>query len=151
MNIKWYNKTFKQLNVDELYRIIQLREEVFILEQACKYTDLDNRDQDAIHLLGALNNTIVSYTRIFPPNSKGYASFGRVLLDKGMRNQGLGHQLVQEVISIIGMKYGYTPIKISAQAHLTSFYEKHGFKTQGVPYLDAGIPHIDMIRLLKIP
>lgn len=145
--INWITKKFYELSLDELYRILQLREAVFILEQECTYTDLDNYDQKCLHLLGVIEGNIVAYARIFEPKLiHNEASFGRVLIEKKYRSFGIGHQLVSKLIEEINLKYKTDEIKIEAQAHLQNFYRQHGFISIGNEFLDAGIPHIHMIK-----
>lgn len=147
MEIVWEVKAFEELTVQELYGLLRLREQVFIIEQNCIYPDLDNKDQKALHVLGKLNGQIIAYSRLF--KSGDYfdtASIGRVVNDSSVRGQKVGYQLMQESIKNIKDKFGETTITISAQAYLLKFYQSLGFEVQGEGYLEDGIPHNRMIR-----
>ena len=140
-------KTFNELSLNELYQILQLRSEVFVVEQNCPYQDLDYKDQKALHVLGFKNNNIVAYTRIF---NKGdyfeYASIGRVVVLKNERMHKYGYDIMNASIKEIESKFNQTTIKISAQKYLINFYSNLGFKQIGEEYLEDNIPHIAMIR-----
>ena len=145
MKIRWFCKKWKELSSDEVYSLLELRSEVFVVEQNCVYQDIDLKDKEAIHLLGYLKNNLVAYSRCF--NEKQYfkeTSFGRAIIKKEIRNQGLGEELVKRSVDVIETNFGKKPIKISAQAHLQNFYKKNGFKSKGETYLEDGIPHIAM-------
>ena len=140
-------KTFKELTTSELYEILQLRSEVFVVEQNCVYQDIDGKDQKALHVLGIKNGKIVAYTRLF--NSGEYfdtPSFGRVIIKETERKYGYGHHLIKASIQAVVDNYNETKITISAQTYLKKFYESHGFVKVGEDYLEDGIPHIEMIR-----
>jgi len=148
MKIKWVNKKWNKLTTEELYSILRLRSEVFVVEQDCVYQDIDNKDQKAIHLLGYLNNELLAYSRVF--NEGDYfkeTSFGRAIIKKEERGLGYGDELVKESLKTIKNEYGNKRVKISAQAHLKNFYSKHAFKTKGNEYLEDGIPHVSMESL----
>ena len=138
-------KIFSELSVSELYQILQLRSEVFVVEQDCVYQDIDFKDQKALHVLGFKNDTIIAYTRIFKP---GYyfenASIGRVVVKESERKFGYGHELMKVSIKAIETEFKVTEITISAQLYLKKFYESHGFIQIGETYLEDGIPHIRM-------
>lgn len=135
-------KEFKELTLDELYEVLRLRTEVFVVEQDCVYQDIDNKDQKAIHIIGWEGDEIVAYTRIFKPGVYfKEAAIGRVLVAHTHRNKGLAHQLLAESIREIKNRYQSDCIKISAQTYLLDFYSSHGFKAEGEPYLEDGIPH----------
>ena len=147
MEIVWQVKAFEELTVQELYGVLRLREQVFIIEQNCIYPDLDNKDQKALHVLGKLNEEIIAYSRLFKPGDYfDTASIGRVVANNSLRGQKIGYKLMQESIKNIKDKFGETIITISAQAYLLKFYESLGFKVQGEGYLEDGIPHNRMIR-----
>lgn len=140
-------KTFSELSLDQLYSILQLRSEVFVVEQDCIYQDIDGKDQKALHVLGFVENELVAYTRCF---DKGIyfeeASIGRVIVKKNFRKSGLGHQILEASVRAIKDLYHTSSIKLSAQQYLIDFYEIHGFKTIGEGYLEDGIPHIAMVK-----
>lgn len=140
-------KKFEALTTNELYAILRLRSEVFVVEQDCVYQDLDDKDKRAIHVMGWYDNTIVAYTRIF--DVKLYfneASIGRVVVDKKYRSKGFGIDIMIASINAIKRYFSQTQIKISAQTYLIKFYNELGFKEQGKPYLEDGIPHTAMIK-----
>lgn len=145
MNIKI--KTFQELNLDELYKILQLRSEVFVVEQDCVYQDIDGKDNKAIHVMGFEGDELVAYTRCFKP---GYyfdeAAIGRVIVKYKYRKYGFGHDIMKASIDNIRNLYQTKNIKLSAQQYLTRFYETHGFIQSGKGYLEDGIPHIAMIK-----
>ncbi|MDG1811821.1 MAG: GNAT family N-acetyltransferase [Polaribacter sp.] len=140
-------KEFYQLSLDELYRILQLRSEIFVVEQDCVYQDLDFKDQHALHVIGIKKNQIIAYTRIFKPGEYyKEASIGRVVVDEKERKFGYGHDLMKASIKTILEKFNTTEITISAQVYLKKFYESHGFKKVGDEYLEDGIQHVEMIK-----
>jgi len=131
--------------LEELYSVLRLRSEVFVVEQDCVYQDIDNKDQIAIHLLGYINKELIAYSRLF--NEGDYfkeTSFGRAIIKKEKRGQGYGDELVKESLKTIKNYYGNKKVKISAQAHLKTFYSKHAFIAKGKEYLEDGIPHVSM-------
>lgn len=140
-------KYFKELTTDELYAILQLRSEVFVVEQNCVYQDIDFKDQKALHVLGFKDNKIVAYTRIFKPgNYFENSSIGRVVVKENERKFGYGHDVMKASINAIKKYFKEEKITISAQKYLTKFYETHGFTQVGNEYLEDGIPHIRMDR-----
>jgi len=140
-------KSFSELTTNELYAILQLRSEVFVVEQNCVYQDIDYKDQKAMHILGFKNDKIVAYTRIFKPNDYFLnASIGRVVVTVNERKYGYGHIILKHSIKAIEHYFNEITIKISAQTYLKIFYESHGFKQIGNEYLEDNIPHIAMIK-----
>ena len=140
-------KTYQQLTKEELYEILRLRAEVFIVEQNCVYQDIDNKDQKAIHVLGYKKNKLIAYTRIF--KSGDYfknASIGRVLVVESERNNQYGFTLMETSITLINKHFNEFIIEISAQEHLEKFYNTLEFTKFGNSYLEDGIPHIKMIK-----
>ena len=145
--MEFFVKKFDELNVDQLYAILQLRSEVFVVEQTCVYQDLDFKDQKALHVIGIKNNVIVAYTRIFAPGIYfKEASIGRVVVKESERKYGYGYALMRTSIEAIDAFYKVTEITISAQEYLAKFYSNLGFKQVGDGYLEDGIPHIEMLR-----
>ena len=140
---------YNELTTNQLYNILKLRAEVFVVEQNCAYQDLDNKDNKALHLIGEINNEIIAYTRIF---KKGdyftNSSIGRVLVKKEFRKKELGKVIMEKSIEIIKKNTKEEKIEISAQKYLTKFYKDFGFKKTGKEYLEDNIPHIKM--MLKI-
>lgn len=140
-------KSFSDLTKEELYNILSLRSEVFIVEQNCVYQDIDHKDQFALHVFLKKNNQIIAYTRIFKPNDYfKHSSIGRVVVLNKERGSKIGSQIMSFSIKKIEEIFNETKIKISAQKHLISFYEKLGFLVIGDEYLEDGIPHIAMIK-----
>lgn len=140
-------KSYQELTLTELYQILQLRSEVFVVEQDCVYQDVDFKDQKALHILGFKNDKIIAYTRIF--KSGDYfdnASIGRVVVKQSERKFGYGHQIMKVSIDAIKKHFKVDDITISAQKYLKKFYESHQFKQIGEEYLEDGIPHIRMNR-----
>lgn len=140
-------KKFQELTTSELYEILQLRSEVFVVEQNCVYQDIDGKDQKALHVIGIKEGKIIAYTRLF--NGGEYfntPSFGRVIIKETERKYGYGHDLVKASIEAVVNNYKETKITISAQTYLKKFYESHGFEKVGEDYLEDGIPHIKMIK-----
>ncbi len=144
--IEFITKYFEELSTNELYAILQLRSEVFVVEQNCVYQDLDYKDQKALHVIGYKNDKIVAYTRIF--KSGIYfkeASIGRVVVAKPEREFNYGKLLMKASITAIEKEYNETLIRISAQKYLLKFYNSLGFTEEGEEYLEDGIPHINML------
>ena len=145
MKIEWVKKKWSEVSLEEFYSVLKLRSEVFVVEQDCVYQDIDNKDQIAIHLLGYINKELIAYSRLF--NEGDYfkeTSFGRAIIKKEKRGQGYGDELVKESLKTIKNYYGNKKVKISAQAHLKTFYSKHAFIAKGKEYLEDGIPHVSM-------
>lgn len=139
--------TFEELDLQELYEILRLRSEVFVVEQDCVYQDIDGKDQKALHILGFEAEKLVAYTRVFPPGFYfSEASIGRVIVKEGFRKKQYGHEILQASIKAIEERFETSTIKLSAQTYLTKFYESHGFSQVGEGYLEDGIPHIAMVK-----
>ena len=140
-------KKFSELKLTELYDILQLRSEVFVVEQDCVYQDIDGKDSEALHVIGSKNGQIVAYTRCFSP---GYyfeeAAIGRVVVKDSERKYGYGHEIMKASAKAIQDHFKTTNIKLSAQQYLIKFYESHGYQTTGEGYLEDGIPHIAMVK-----
>ena len=140
-------KTFSELTTNELYDLLQLRSEVFVVEQDCVYQDVDGKDEKALHILGFKNEKLIAYTRVFKP---GFyfeeSSIGRVVVAKNERLFNYGNDIMQASIEAIKTHYNETIIKISAQVYLKKFYNNLGFKSIGEEYLEDDIPHIAMIK-----
>lgn len=140
-------KTYKELTKEELYDVLQLRSEVFVVEQDCVYQDIDGKDQKALHVLGYKENTLVAYTRIFKPGDYfSEASIGRVVVKQDERKHKYGFEVMQVSIKAVKDYFNKTRIKISAQCYLTYFYNSLGFQEVGEEYLEDDIPHIAMVR-----
>lgn len=147
MNIAWRFVPFDALTAGELYELLQLRAEVFVVEQACAFQDMDGADHHAMHVLGTVDGELVAYARCFPAGVKfPEASIGRVITRESVRGSGTGHELMRQSMACIGQHWGGQPIRIGAQARLEKFYLQHGFLTTGAPYIEDGIPHVEMLR-----
>ena len=143
-------KSFSELTTQELYDVLQLRSEVFVVEQNCVYQDIDRKDQKALHVLGYKNESLIAYTRIFKPGDYfEKASIGRVVVAKNQRQFTYGYTIMEASIEAIKHHFNETEIKISAQKYLKAFYENLGFKQIGEEYLEDGIPHIGMMLSYK--
>lgn len=146
--MKIFQKTFEQLTTQELYDLLQLRSEVFVVEQNCVYQDIDGKDQKALHLLGYKEQKLVAYTRCFPPGIYfKEPAIGRVLVRRSERMNSYGHIILEASIKALEEQFPDSTIKLSAQTYLKSFYEAHGFQQSGEGYLEDGIPHIAMLRV----
>ncbi len=151
MNEKWYIKRFEELSTRELYQILQLRNEVFVVEQNCVYQDADGNDDKAFHLFLEKDRQIIAYARIFKPGDYfDKASIGRVVVHPDYRRQKLGNKLMQKAIDFVTATLQENTIEISAQTYLLKFYSDLGFKATGEEYLEDGLPHVRMVYELKV-
>lgn len=148
MDIIWVLKKFDDLSPQDLYSILQLRNEVFAIEQNCVYPDMDNKDQPSHHLMAWKNEKLIAYTRIIPPGIV-YAepSIGRVVTSPLVRGTGIGKELMKKSIEETYKLYGKTPIKIGAQLYLQKFYTDLGFRQTSDVYFEDGIKHIEMLKI----
>lgn len=145
--LKIISKDFSELTTDELYAILQLRSEIFVVEQNCVYQDIDYKDQKALHILGYKQGALIAYTRIFKPGDYfEFASIGRVLVKKDQRQFKYGYDIMNASINTIQKAFNETKIKISAQLYLKDFYNTLGFNQIDEVYLEDGIPHIAMLK-----
>lgn len=145
--MNWILKNFDSLTPHELYAILRLRSEVFVVEQTCVFQDLDNRDQQCYHLMGLRDNLLIAYTRLVPPGlSYEEASIGRVVTSPAARGTGTGKTLMEKSIEEVFNLYGEVPMKIGAQLYLKKFYNSFGFEQLGDIYDEDGIDHIKMVR-----
>lgn len=148
MPLHWTLIPFHQLTIDQLYKILQLRIAVFVVEQHCIFQDADDKDREAWHLCGWDGDNLVAYTRILPPGiSYREASIGRVLTARSARGKNTGKELMQRSIEAVYQLLGKTAIQIGAQLYLQKFYEGFGFKKNSDVYYEDDIPHIKMILL----
>lgn len=147
--IQWQCKFFSELTNEELYKIIQLRLDVFVVEQNCSYQDCDGKDLESFHFTGWDGNNLVAYTRLLPKGISypDAASIGRVIIARSARGQNLGKQLMTRSIDQIYILFGNVPLKISAQLYLKSFYESFSFVEKGDSYIEDSIEHIAMERI----
>jgi len=147
MKIKYSIKAFTALNTTELYQILKLRSEVFVVEQHCVYQDIDDKDQDSYHLMCFVNDNLAGYTRLLPPGvSYDEPSIGRVIIRSNFRGLTLGKRLMANSIVSCKELFGSSVIRIGAQMYLKKFYNALGFVETGLPYDEDGILHIEMIK-----
>lgn len=148
--IVWVCKKFDQLTNAELYSLLRLRSEVFVVEQNCVYLDADGIDLQSLHLCGWQGDYLAAYCRLLPPGlAYAEASIGRVLTASGHRGTGLGKLLMQEAISRVQKTFSTTLIRISAQYYLLEFYRQLGFQSMGEVYMEDDIPHIAMLLAVE--
>jgi len=144
--VRWTLVAFDALSVPQLYELLQLRTEVFVVEQNCVFQDMDGTDAQAMHLLGTQGGQLVAYARIFPSGVKyDEASIGRVTTRQTARGTGLGHTLIREAMAAVVSLWGAQRIRIGAQARLKAYYSQHGFVDVGRPYIEDGIDHLEMV------
>ena len=142
----WELKPFDDLTPAELYAVLQLRNEIFVVEQNCVFQDADNKDQYCHHLMGWVNNKLIAYTRIVPPGiAYKECSIGRVVVSATMRGKGIAQVLMQKSIAACHSLYGIASIRIGAQLYLEKFYSSFGFKPAGDVYLEDEIKHVPML------
>jgi ElaA protein len=146
--MKWTLKAFRELSPDELYAILRLRSEVFVVEQTCVFQDMDNKDQNSHHLMGWNDDgSLVAYTRLIPAGvAYEIPSIGRVVTSPAARGGGLGRILMERSIDEANRLFGPHPVKIGAQLYLKKFYSSLGFQQTSDVYMEDGIEHIEMIR-----
>jgi len=139
-------KTYDELTKEDLYNLLQLRSQVFVVEQNCVYQDIDGLDSKAIHVLGTANGKLCAYTRIFKAGDYfKYPSIGRVVVSKHKRKRSYGKQIMRASMAFIASRWKEEQIVLSAQVYLTEFYRELGFTEQGKEYLEDDIPHIKMV------
>ena len=148
-SIVWKIKPFSKLSTEELYQILKIRQEVFIVEQTCYYLDADGYDQQAVHIWAEKEGEILAYSRVFEPGIKyKEATIGRVLTNPKYRKNNLGKILIRFSIDTIEARFRTRSIRISAQDYLLSFYSEFGFEDTGKKYLEDDIPHTEMVRVI---
>jgi ElaA protein len=149
--LAWKRVAFADLNPHQLYELLQLRTDVFVMEQDCAFQDMDGYDHLAVHLLGTApmqgkGEQLIAYARLFPAGVKfTEASIGRVITRETVRGTGLGHVLIREAMTSVTALWGVQPIRIGAQSRLTGYYRQHGFVEVGPSYLEDNIDHQDML------
>jgi ElaA protein len=148
--MQWICRKFDELNPTELYALLRLRSEVFVVEQNCVFLDMDNKDQPCHHIMGWQDNELLACARIMAPGiSFVESSIGRIVTSLAARRKGLGKELVQRSIELLYTLHGKTVIRIGAQYYLRGFYESFGFHETGAVYLEDGIEHIEMLLFIK--
>lgn len=149
--VSWRVEPFDRLTLHELYRVLQLRQEVFVVEQRCAFLDADGVDLQCDHVLGTLGGEIVATARVVPPGIvHTHASIGRVVSASSVRRSGLGRALMEHAVRATTDRFGPTPIYLGAQAYLRRFYEGLGFEVCGPGYLEDDIPHLPMLRAAQV-
>jgi ElaA protein len=149
MTIEWVCKQHNDLGKEQLYAILRLRAEVFVVEQKCAYQDVDGQDLegDTRHLMGWDGDRLVAYLRLLDPELQGGdVVIGRVVTAPEDRGKGLGHEMMEQALKQAQKHWPQVPIYLSAQAHLQGYYGRYGFVAQGEEYLEDDIPHIGMRR-----
>ncbi|MGL5326049.1 MAG: GNAT family N-acetyltransferase [Aeromonas sp.] len=150
--MNWSLKPWSELTTDELYELLSLRAEVFVVEQRCPFQDLDGLDrrEGVWHLLGYRGELLAAYARIMAPGigDESGAAIGRVVTSPRARGDGLGHQLIGEAVQACEVRWPTHSIWLGAQAHLQGFYGQHGFVAEGEGYVEDDIPHIGMRRVV---
>ncbi|MGE6489393.1 GNAT family N-acetyltransferase [Paenisporosarcina sp. NPDC076898] len=142
----WTIKSFQELSTTELYTYLQLRVNVFVVEQSCPYQEIDGYDIDSYHLAYIDNGELLSYARILPAGIKyDRISIGRVIVNKNARGRGLAKQLMEQAISFSRDKWPMDEVQLQAQTYLRSFYGSFGFEEISEEYDEDGIPHVDMM------
>jgi ElaA protein len=149
--LHWHWKPFHALTLEELYQVLALRQQVFVVEQRSLYLDADGHDAQAWHLLGVAPGEGVrpleAYLRAFAPGAKyAEASLGRVVVSPAWRGRGLGRALMREGLAWLAQHHPGAPVRLSAQLYLKRFYEELGFRGEGDVYDEDGIPHLQMVR-----
>jgi ElaA protein len=150
MTTNWKCKKFEALTGEELYAILRLRSEVFVVEQNCVFLDMDNKDQYCHHVAGWQGEKLLAYSRIVPPGiSYSESAIGRIVSSPAARGKGIGRELLHQSITTLYQLHGKQVIRIGAQYYLKGFYESFGFKQAGELYLEDGIEHIEMLLLTE--
>lgn len=148
--IQWVIKKFNQLTTTELYDLLRLRVDVFVVEQGCAYPELDGKDLhvDTLHLAArTADQELAAYLRILAPGVSDLGvTIGRVVTANNFRGRGLGHELIEKAIELAGLTWPGIPLHMGAQNYLRAFYELHGFEAISEIYIEDNIPHIDMIQ-----
>jgi ElaA protein len=149
MTIEWVCKHHSDLGKEQLYALLKLRSDVFVVEQKCAYPDLDGQDLegDTYHLMGWEDDQLMAYLRLLDPESQGGdVVIGRVITAPQERGKGLGHEMMEQALKQAEKHWPQVPIYLSAQAHLQGYYGRYGFVVAGEEYLEDDIPHIGMRR-----
>lgn len=149
-SLRWQCLRFEQLSTTQLYALLRLRSDVFVVEQQCAYPELDGKDvlPGVLHLLGSTDtDALAAYLRVLPPGvSYPEPSIGRVVIAAPHRGHGVAHALLREGLRVVQQHWPASAVRLGAQSHLQAFYAAHGFTPSTAVYLEDGIPHIDMLR-----
>lgn len=145
--MNWYIKKFSELSTNELYKILQERVNIFVVEQNCPYPEIDGKDLESYHLFVEKDDRVIAYTRLLPAGlAYQQASIGRVLVIESFRNTGLGKDIMEKSIEFLTDQLQEKEIKIQAQEYALKFYESFDFKAVSDVYPEDDIPHVDMVR-----
>ena len=138
--------SFNELTSLELYSLLKLRQDIFVVEQNCIFPDLDEKDLHCMHVLHKVDDKVVAYCRILPPGiTSTHPSIGRICVKKSHRGTGLAENMIVYAIRVTRKMYHQSRIEIAAQQGLVPYYEKFGFETISDAYDEDGIMHVDMI------
>lgn len=144
--MRWQLKKFEQLELKELYHILKSRMDIFVVEQKCAYPDIDGIDPDCYHLFKKDQGEIVAYARLVPRGVlQDQPLIGRIIVNQDYRKQGYGRELINQAIKIILEDWQESEIMLQGQTYLRDFYQSFGFEAVSEPYLEDGIPHVDLI------
>jgi len=147
MILMWSVKSFAELSGTELYDLLRLRVDVFVVEQQCIYPEIDGQDPAALHIMGhTKSGVLAAYARILPPGADGLPHLGRFVIHPEQRGRGYGHTLIKLAIAEAKKWTGLVGSALAAQTHLAALYAQHGFQRTGPDYDWDGIPHVDMVR-----
>lgn len=148
--MQWQVLTFDELDTVKLYSLLQLRVDVFVVEQNCPYPELDDKDlhQQTRHIILIKGDKVIAYSRVLAPgvSFEGVPGIGRVCVSQTARRLGLGQVLMEKTLAVASQLWPGTDIHISAQCYLQQFYQDLGFKAASEPYLEDDIPHVKMIK-----
>ena len=145
--IDWQWCRMGDLSAAQMYAVLAAREAVFVVEQTCAYQELDGLDLDARHLIGWVGNEVAAYLRVLDPGTRfAEPSIGRILTSRAFRGSGMGRRLIELSLEHLAGRFPTSSVRISAQSHLQRFYESFGFVVASQPYLEDGIPHVEMLR-----
>lgn len=148
--MEWKLKMFESLTANEIYKILQARVDVFVVEQNCPYREIDGIDQVSMHLFLENEGEIIAYARVIPKNILyKEPSIGRVLVHKDFRGNGYAKEVLTQAIAVIKNEWEDTTIKLHGQVYLRDFYRSFGFQEVTEEYLEDGIPHVDMVLAIK--
>lgn len=143
---RWY--AWNELDPDTLYAFLKLRSDIFVVEQNCPYSDMDGLDPQCLHLCGSdADGELLAYLRLLPPGLKCvHPAIGRLVVARAARGTGLGRRAMAEALNVCAQRNPGAAVFLSGQLHLQAFYQSLGFRPISEPYLEDGIPHVDMLR-----
>jgi ElaA protein len=146
LDLEWQWCRLDELSSEQVYAVLEARVAIFVVEQNCAYQDLDGLDAAAGHLIAWSGKEVAGYLRVLGPGTRfDNPSIGRIITTKPFRGSGLGREVVAKGLEHTRMRYPGQPVRISAQQYLEKFYRDFGFVTVSEPYLEDGIPHVEMV------